>query len=83
MRLMMMHKSDPKTEAGLPPPMELVHRMGAFIGELAATGRLVDGAGPAGSPSRTRLRFRDGQCTTKHGPMRERTSFLPRRFSST
>jgi hypothetical protein len=68
MRLMMMHKHDPKTEAGEKPPMELVHEMGTFIGEFAKTGRLIDGAGLGPSKTRTRLRFREGQCTTKHGP---------------
>jgi hypothetical protein len=68
MRFMIMHKNDPKTEAGIPPPMELVHKMGAFIGEYASTGRLIDGAGLAGSKTRTRLVFRNGQSTAKHGP---------------
>lgn len=70
MRFMMMHKNDPQTEAGQPPPMELVHEMGAFIGEYAKTGRFVDGAGLGGSKTRTRLTFRDGQCSVKHGPYR-------------
>jgi hypothetical protein len=68
MRFMMMHKNDPNTEAGLPPPMELVQKMGAFIGEHVPAGRFVDGAGLAGSATRTRLVFRGGQCTTKRGP---------------
>jgi hypothetical protein len=68
MRFMIMHKNDPKTEAGLPPPMELVQKMGAFIGEYMATGRFLDGAGLAGSKTRTRLVFRDGKCTVKRGP---------------
>ena len=68
MRFMLMHKNDPHTEAGLPPPMELVQKMGAFIGEHAQAGRLIDGAGLAGSKARTRLIFRNGRCTTKHGP---------------
>jgi hypothetical protein len=68
MRFMIMHKNDPHTEAGQPPPMELVHQMGAFIGEFAKTGRFLDGAGLAGSSTRTRLVFRDGKCTSKHGP---------------
>ena len=70
MRFMMMHKNDPNTEAGLPPPMELVHKMGAFVGEHAKAGRLLDGAGLGGSKTRTRLTFRDGRCTVKHGPYR-------------
>ena len=70
MRLMIMHKNDPNTEAGNPPPMKIVHEMGAFVGEHAKAGRLVDGAGLAGSKTRTRLVFRNGQCTTKRGPYR-------------
>jgi hypothetical protein len=68
MRFMMMHKNDPQTEAGQPPPMDLVQKMGAFIGEHVKSGRFVDGAGLAGSKTRTRLVFRNGQCTTKRGP---------------
>jgi hypothetical protein len=70
MRFMIMHKNDPHTEAGEPPPMELVQKMGVFIGGHAQAGRLVDGAGLAGSRTRTRLTFRDGACTVKHGPYR-------------
>ncbi len=68
MRFMIMHKNDPQTEAGLPPPMELVTKMGALVGEYAQTGRLIDGAGLGGSKTRTRLQFRDGVATVKHGP---------------
>ena len=70
MRFMIMHKNDANTEAGLPPPIELVHKMGAFIGEYAQTGRFIDGAGLGASKTRTRLVFRDGKATTKHGPYR-------------
>src|SRR5262245_34470165 len=70
MRFIIMHKNDPKTEAGEPPPMELVHKMGAFIGEYAKSGRFVDGAGLSGSKNRTRLTFREGRATVKHGPYR-------------
>jgi len=44
--------------------------MGAFIGEHAKAGRFIDGAGLSGSPTRTRLAFRGGQCTVKRGPYR-------------
>jgi hypothetical protein len=70
MRYMMMHKNDPNTEAGLPPPMDLVQKMGQFISEHLQHGRFVDGAGLAGSKTRTRVTFRDGECTVKHGPYR-------------
>jgi hypothetical protein len=65
---MIMHKNDSNTEAGNPPPLELVHRMGELIGEYVRTGRMVDGAGLGASRTRTRLTFRGGQCTAKHGP---------------
>jgi hypothetical protein len=44
--------------------------MGAFVGEYAKAGRFLDGAGLSGSKTRTRLAFRDGRCTVKHGPYR-------------
>jgi hypothetical protein len=70
MRFMIMHKNDPRTEAGQPPPMELVEKMGQFIGAHAQAGRFVDGAGLGASKTRTRLTFRDGRGTVKHGPYR-------------
>lgn len=70
MRFMLMHKNDPNTEAGLPPPMDIVHKMGEYIGEHAQAGRLIDGAGLGASKTRTRLVFRGGNCTVKHGPYR-------------
>jgi hypothetical protein len=68
MRIMMAHKNDPHTEAGKKPPMDLINEMGAFIGEQIQAGRFVYGAGLGGSATRTRLTFRNGQCTTKRGP---------------
>ena len=70
MHFMIMHKNDPHTEAGEKPPMELVQKMGEFIGGHARAGRLIDGAGLGASKTRTRLTFRDGACTVKHGPYR-------------
>jgi hypothetical protein len=70
MRFMIMHKNDPHTEAGQPPPLDLVQKMGAFVGEYAQSGRLLDGAGLGATKTRTRLTFRDGKCTVKHGPYR-------------
>lgn len=68
MRFMMMHKHDAIAETGAMPPEELISQMGEFIGGHAKAGRLVDGAGLGPSKSRTRMTFRGGQCTTKHGP---------------
>jgi hypothetical protein len=68
MRFMVMHKNDSQSEAGEPPPQALVAEMGAFIMEHAQAGRLLGGEGLGGSSTRTRLTFRGGQCTVKHGP---------------
>jgi hypothetical protein len=68
MRFMIMHKNDANTEAGNPPPMEVVEQMGAFIGEYAQTGRFIEGAGLGASKTRTRLTVRNGRVTTKRGP---------------
>ena len=68
MRYMIMHKNDANTEAGNPPSMEIIEKMGAFIGGYAQTGKLIDGAGLQGSKTRTRLVFRQGASTVKRGP---------------
>ena len=68
MRFMIMHKNDPSTEAGNPPPMEVVDKMGAFIGECAKAGQFIGGAGLGASKTRTRLVFRNGHCTKRNGP---------------
>jgi hypothetical protein len=38
------------------------------VGELAQSGRFLDGQGLGRSATRTRLVFREGRCTVKHGP---------------
>jgi hypothetical protein len=68
MRYMVMHKHDPHTEAGEPPPGELIEKMGAFIGEHARAGRFLGGEGLGASATRTRLRFRGGVASVKRGP---------------
>ena len=68
MKFMIMHRNDKATEAGEPPPMDVIHKMGAFVGEHAQAGRFIDGAGLSGSKHRTRLTFRDGNVAVKHGP---------------
>ena len=68
MRFLVMHKNDPHTEAGELPPPALIAEMGSFIMEHAQAGRFLGGEGLGASRTRTRLTFRAGQCTVKHGP---------------
>ena len=68
MRIILMHKNDPHTEAGGRPSPELIAQMGAFIGEHAQRGTFLGGEGLGASATRTRLTFRGGRSTIKHGP---------------
>jgi hypothetical protein len=70
MRFMIMHKNDPRTEAGETPSTDIIEKMGQFVGAHAQAGRFVDGAGLGASKTRIRLSFHDGKCTLKHGPYR-------------
>ena len=68
MRIIMMHKNDKHTEAGEIPPMELIAKMGEYIGGHVQRGTFLDGAGLGRSATRTRLTFAGGQSTVEHGP---------------
>ena len=68
MRFIMMHKNTKQTEAGEKPSPDLIAKMGAYIGEHAQAGRFLDGAGLGASKTRTRIVFRDGRSTVRHGP---------------
>ena len=52
--------------------MKIVEAMGAFIGEHAKAGPFIDGAGLAGSKTRIRLVFANGQGSVQRGPLRGR-----------
>jgi hypothetical protein len=58
MKLMVMHKHDNNTEAGKPPPGELIAAMGALIGGMAQSGKLLDGEGLGASKTRSRIDIR-------------------------
>jgi hypothetical protein len=68
MRFMVMHKNDAATEACEPPGAALIEKMGAFIGEHAEKGQFLGGEGLGASSTRTRITFRGGKPTVKHGP---------------
>ena len=68
MRYMVMHKHDKHTEAGERPGAELIAKMGEYIGEHVQRGTFLGGDGLGASATRTRVTFRDGKSTVKHGP---------------
>jgi hypothetical protein len=68
MKFMVMHKHDKNTEAGQPPPPELIAAMGSLIGGMAQSGKLLDGEGLGASKTRSRITFKNGERTVLHGP---------------
>jgi hypothetical protein len=68
MRLMIMHRTNPRWEAGEVPTRELIERVGAMVGELARTGRLLAGEGLRSSALGARLRVQGGRKTVTGGP---------------
>jgi hypothetical protein len=68
MKFMVMHKHDENTEAGKPPSAELITAMGALVGGMAQSGKLLDGDGLGASKTRSRVTFKDGEHTVVHGP---------------
>ena len=68
MRFMGLLKADKESEAGVPPSMELMQRMGTFIEEITKAGVLVatDGLKPTSYGARVRLA--DGNVTIVDGP---------------
>ena len=77
MKFMMMHKHDPRTEAGEKPPASLIAAMGALVGGMAQSGKLLDGAGLGASADRARLTFKRGERTLVHGPFKGSDGELP------
>lgn len=68
MRVMLLHKSTPDTEAGKVPPMDLIQRVGAMIGDMKTAGVFRDGAGLRASALGVRLTFAGGQRREAPGP---------------
>jgi hypothetical protein len=68
MRWIIMHKTEPKWEAGEPPAPELVARVGALIGEMAKANALGGGDGLRASSLGVRLRFEGDRRTVIPGP---------------
>jgi hypothetical protein len=73
MRFMMIYKpADTKDmEAGVPPTQDEMAKMGAFIGELAASGVLLATDGLQPSSKGARVRLAKGKLTVTDGPFTE------------
>jgi hypothetical protein len=65
---MILHKTHARWEAGAIPSRELIARVGALMGELAASGQLLGAEGLRASAEGVRLRFSGGKCTAVPGP---------------
>ena len=68
MRVMIMHRTTPRWEAGEIPTPELIARVGAMMRDLAQGNRLLGGEGLRASSLGARLRVRDGQPSVERGP---------------
>ena len=81
MKFIVMHKHDKKTEAGIKPPPELVQKVGAFVGSMAQSGKLLDGEGLGATKTRSRVSLKGGHATVTHGPYAPGTHELPANFA--
>jgi hypothetical protein len=76
MRVMMILKSDPMTEAGTPPTQEALEAMGKYNEEMVRAGVMLDGAGLKPSSQAARVRFEDGEARVLDGPFAETKELL-------
>lgn len=77
MKFMAMHKHDSHTEAGKLPTPEFMEKMGAYIGGMAQSGRLLDGEGLGATKTRSRVSLKGGRSTVAHGPYTGAGNELP------
>jgi len=71
MRILGTLRATKESEAGAPPTMDLMTRMGAFIEEAQKAGVLVGGDGLAPSALGKRMKLQDGKLTVTDGPFTE------------
>ena len=68
MRVMIIHKTNARWEAGATPSLELIGRVGKLIGEMAQAGVLLAAEGLRATSQGVRLRFSGGKRTVMKGP---------------
>lgn len=71
MRVMVIVKASPESEAGALPSPELLEAMGAYNNELIAAGVMLDGAGLQSSAKGARVSIRNGKAVVTDGPFAE------------
>lgn len=69
MKFMMLHKTDAYYENGGLPSKELIAGVGAMVGEMVKSGRLLAADGLRSSAQGVRLRFSGGKRTVTKGPL--------------
>jgi hypothetical protein len=71
MRFLGLLKADEHSEAGAPPPPELMERMGKFMEAITQAGVLISTGGLQPSSKGARVRLTDGKVTVTDGPFTE------------
>ncbi|MBV8063504.1 MAG: hypothetical protein JOY51_07910 [Nevskia sp.] len=68
MRLLMMHNTDARTEAGVLPSPELMQNMGRLVEDMTQAGVMLSGIGLRPSSTGVRLNFSGGARQLRQGP---------------
>ncbi len=71
MRVMVIVKASQESEAGLPPDMEMLEKMGTFNEQLVQAGVMLAADGLQSSSKAKRVRFDGSQRTVIDGPFTE------------
>jgi hypothetical protein len=71
MRVMVIVKANPESEAGALPSPEMIETMGAYNNELIAAGVMLDGGGLTASAKGARVRIQSGKAAVTDGPFTE------------
>jgi hypothetical protein len=71
MQIMGLLRADKESEAGAPPDMDLMMRMGTFVEEMTKAGVLLNTNGLHPSAKGKRIKLADGKVTIIDGPFTE------------
>lgn len=71
MRVMVIVKANPESEAGVMPSQEILAKMGDFNEELVKAGVMLAGEGLHPTSKGKRVRFHEGRTTVIDGPFAE------------